>query len=48
MVLSELHVLSDVQNVMPSEAVTVFNENMGKLNDLLFTHMDYAAIGERL
>jgi hypothetical protein len=26
----------------------VFNENVGKLNDLLFTYLDYAAIGERL
>ncbi len=23
-------------------------ENVGKLNDLLFTYLDYAAIGERL
>jgi O-antigen chain-terminating methyltransferase len=27
---------------------TVFNENVGKLNELLFTYLDYAAIGERL
>ena len=26
----------------------VFNENVRKLNDLLFTYLDYAAIGERL
>ena len=26
----------------------VLNENVDKLNDLLFTHMDYAAIGERV
>jgi hypothetical protein len=25
-----------------------FNDNFRKLNDLLFTYMDYAAIGERL
>lgn len=30
------------------ETVTVFNENARKLNDLLFTHLDYAAIGVRL
>ena len=29
-----------------SEAV--FNENVRKLNSLLFTYLDYAAIGERL
>jgi hypothetical protein len=27
---------------------SVFNENVRKLNDLLFTYLDYAAIGERL
>ena len=27
---------------------TVFNQNVGKLNDLLFTYLDYAVIGERL
>ncbi len=27
---------------------TVFNENVTKLNSLLFTYLDYAAIGERL
>ena len=26
----------------------VLNENVDKLNGLLFTHMDYAAIGERV
>jgi hypothetical protein len=26
----------------------VFNENVRKLNSLLFTYLDYAAIGERL
>ena len=26
----------------------VFNENVSKLNALLFTYLDYAAIGERL
>ena len=25
-----------------------FNDNFRKLNSLLFTYMDYAAIGERL
>jgi hypothetical protein len=25
----------------------VFNENVVKLNSLLFTHLDYAVIGER-
>ena len=29
-------------------AVDTFNDNVDKLNDLLFTHLDYAAIGERL
>ena len=28
--------------------VEVLNENVDKLNNLLFTHLDYAAIGERL
>ncbi len=28
--------------------VEVFNENVRKLNELLFTYLDYAAIGERL
>jgi O-antigen chain-terminating methyltransferase len=31
-----------------SEAAVVFNENVVKLNSLLFTHLDYAVIGERL
>ena len=32
-----------------SESVeAVFNDNVGKLNALLFTYLDYAAIGERL
>jgi O-antigen chain-terminating methyltransferase len=30
------------------EATSVFNENVRKLNGLLFTHLDYAAIGERM
>ena len=29
-------------------AINVLNENADKLNSLLFTHMDYAAIGERV
>ncbi len=29
-------------------AVDTFNDNVDKLNDLLFTHLDYAAIGERV
>ena len=29
-------------------AVETFNGNVDKLNDLLFTHLDYAAIGERM
>jgi O-antigen chain-terminating methyltransferase len=29
-------------------AIDVVNENANKLNSLLFTHMDYAAIGERV
>jgi O-antigen chain-terminating methyltransferase len=32
----------------PESLEAVFNENVGKLNDLLFTYLDYAAIGERL
>lgn len=32
----------------PDGVETVFNENVQKLNDLLFTYLDYAAIGERL
>ena len=28
--------------------VESFNGNVDKLNDLLFTHLDYAAIGERI
>ena len=31
-----------------SAAIDVLNENADKLNNLLFTHMDYAAIGERV
>ena len=31
-----------------SAAVETFNGNVDKLNDLLFTHLDYAAIGERV
>ena len=30
------------------QEVEVFNENVRKLNALLFTYLDYAAIGERL
>ena len=33
---------------MPESVEVVFNENVNKLNDLLFTYLDYAAIGERL
>ena len=32
----------------PESIEVVFNENVGKLNDLLFTYLDYAAVGERL
>jgi O-antigen chain-terminating methyltransferase len=32
----------------PDGVQAVFNENVTKLNDLLFTYLDYAAIGERL
>lgn len=31
-----------------AELIATFNENMRKLNSLLFTHLDYAVIGERL
>jgi O-antigen chain-terminating methyltransferase len=30
------------------EAATVFNENVSKLNGLMFTYLDYAVIGKRL
>ena len=30
------------------EAVAVFNDNVTKLNSLLFTYLDYDVIGERL
>jgi O-antigen chain-terminating methyltransferase len=32
----------------PESTEFVFNENVKKLNDLLFTYLDYAAIGQRL
>jgi O-antigen chain-terminating methyltransferase len=32
----------------PSESVAVFNENVQKLNDLLFTYLDYAVIARKL
>lgn len=32
----------------PESVEAVFNENVGKLNQLLFTYLDYAAIGEKL
>jgi hypothetical protein len=32
----------------PESLEAVFNGNVGKLNDLLFTYLDYAAVGERL
>jgi glycosyltransferase involved in cell wall biosynthesis/SAM-dependent methyltransferase len=42
----------DHEGAAPSGAVadltTAFNENVAKLNDLMFTYLDYAAIGERL
>ena len=31
-----------------SDAARTFNDNVSLLNNLLFTHLDYAAIGERL
>jgi O-antigen chain-terminating methyltransferase len=31
-----------------AEAADVLNENVAKLNSLLFTYLDYAVIGERL
>jgi SAM-dependent methyltransferase len=34
--------------VASPELTEVFNENVRKLNSLLFTHLDYAAIGERM
>jgi 2-polyprenyl-3-methyl-5-hydroxy-6-metoxy-1,4-benzoquinol methylase len=33
---------------LPESVEAAFNENVGKLNDLLFTYLDYAAIGERV
>jgi hypothetical protein len=38
----------DAGFVASPEATAVFNENVRKLNGLLFTHLDYAAIGERM
>ena len=38
-------------SIMPASChgdVESFNGNVDKLNDLLFTHLDYAAIGERI
>jgi len=32
----------------PAAVAAVFNENVAKLNGLLFTHLDYAVIGERI
>jgi O-antigen chain-terminating methyltransferase len=32
----------------PTASEIIFNDNFKKLNSLLFTYMDYAAIGERL
>ncbi|HUP39049.1 MAG TPA: class I SAM-dependent methyltransferase [Vicinamibacterales bacterium] len=32
----------------PESVEVAFNENVNKLNDLLFTYLDYAAVGERL
>jgi O-antigen chain-terminating methyltransferase len=33
---------------LPREVAAVFDENVRKLNSLLFTYLDYAAIGERM
>jgi hypothetical protein len=32
----------------PESVEAILNGNLAKLNDLLFTYLDYAAIGERL
>jgi hypothetical protein len=40
---------SKLQRVSGGGSVeAVFNDNVTKLNSLLFTYLDYAAIGERL
>jgi len=43
------HVLLDAKPVTDlHNAVATLNNNIDKLNDLMFTHLDYAVIGERL
>lgn len=37
-----------VEHALAADLVETFNANMQRLNTLLFTHLDYAAIGERL
>ena len=38
----------DMDAAPVSEMAAVFNENVRRLNGLLFTYLDYAVIGERL
>ena len=43
------HVMLDSKSAAPlHDAVATLNNNIDKLNDLMFTHLDYAVIGERL
>ena len=43
------HVMLDPKPVAElNDAVATLNNNIDKLNDLMFTHLDYAVIGERL
>ena len=43
------HVALDAESMTQlHNAVTTLNNNIDKLNDLMFTHLDYAVIGERL
>jgi O-antigen chain-terminating methyltransferase len=39
---------AETQAAPAGEVAAVFNENVRKLNSLLFTYLDYAAVGERL
>jgi O-antigen chain-terminating methyltransferase len=44
---SKLQGLPVAEGTTPSDTVAVFNENMQKLNTLLFTNLDYAIIAHR-
>jgi hypothetical protein len=38
----------DAETPVQAAMATIVNDNVTKLNSLLFTHLDYAAIGERM